>query len=264
MSIFKQINGRPMTAEETAAYLERIDMPQPEKLDEAYLARLQWAHMQAVPFENLDIMRGRELTLDRDPLFEKIVYRRRGGVCAELNTLYNWLLESLGYDVDSYHSRIISDNVPYPGRSHRIMAVNIEGQKWLTDVGFNYEHHRKPLLLEAGLLQDDGECGYRLERDPAYGWLMWQDRREAGWRKKIAFSEDPNIDADFVAATFFAQHHRDSKINKKTKVSLYIGGVFHGIRQGNYLVEHSGVEQIVEEGISSAREEELLREVFKL
>ena len=61
----------------------------------AGLGRIQLAHKIMVPFENLDIVAGRPLSLDLYHLYDKIVVRRQGGVCAELNTLYNWLLYSM-------------------------------------------------------------------------------------------------------------------------------------------------------------------------
>jgi arylamine N-acetyltransferase len=241
-----------------------------------YLARLQWAHVCAVPFENLDIMAGRPLTLDRAALFDKIVRRHRGGVCSELNTLYNWLLESLGYEAASYHSRVLSTGVPYPGRSHRLLGVRLGGVTWLTDVGFNYEHMRRPLRLESDTIQNDGTMEYRLQRDEFYGWILWQrippraaagfpaDQPERRWRLKVAFNEEPNIDADYRAATYFAAHHPASMINKQTKVSRYVDDRFLAIRRGSCLTEEHSVVRLLEENLSAARERQLLREVFDL
>ncbi|MCB6993822.1 arylamine N-acetyltransferase [bacterium 210820-DFI.6.37] len=264
MERYKKINGAPMSQEQIKKYLKRIGEKEPETLDLAYLSRLQAAHMSRVPFENLDIMDGKALSLDRESLYEKIVIRKRGGVCSELNTLYNWLLESLGFDVVSYNSRVTGAAAPIQSRSHRIIGVRFGKDTYLTDVGYNFEHHRIPLLLKEGFVQDDGECGYRLERDAFFGWLMWQYRPKEGWRKKLGFTEEPQIDLDFVPPTFFAQYHPDSRINKALKVSLYIDGQFHAIRQGQYLLEHGGVEEPIETIPSKEREDQLLREVFGL
>ena len=57
------------------------------------------AHLLAVPFENLDIHLGRPISLDQDALFGKIVTRRRGGFCYELNGLFALLLRELGFEV---------------------------------------------------------------------------------------------------------------------------------------------------------------------
>ena len=66
----------------------------------------------------------------------------RGGVCSEINTLYNWLLEPLGFEVVSYSSRIIAKTLPIQPQSHRVMGVKLDGRIYLTDAGFNYDMHQ--------------------------------------------------------------------------------------------------------------------------
>ncbi|MGN0703333.1 MAG: arylamine N-acetyltransferase [Lentihominibacter sp.] len=262
--IYQEINGPAMTAEQIDLYLGRIGIKEISDPDEEYLRELQLAHITHIPFENIDMMAGRPLSLDREALFRKIVLNGRGGVCSELNTLYNWLLESLGYDVRSYSSRIIAAGSPVQPRSHRVIAAEINGKRYLTDVGFNYEHHRIPLKIEENIVQDDGECRYRLVRDDFFGWLMLQDRPECGWRKKLGFTEDPCIDMDFIPATFYAEHHPDSRINKHLKVSLYIDGVFYAIRSGSFLMEKGGVEEVIKPVTSEEQQNRILRDVFNL
>ena len=89
------------------AYLERIGYAGPLEPSVDTLAALQRAHMLTVPFENLDIGRGRRLVLDREPIFDKIVNRRRGGWCFELNQLFAGLLGELGFAVTLLGSKVI-------------------------------------------------------------------------------------------------------------------------------------------------------------
>lgn len=262
--IYKELNGKPMTQQQLEAYLVRIHMEAPVQPDLEYLTRLQMAHASHIPFENLDMMHGIPVTLDREALFDKLITRRRGGVCSELNTLYNWLLETLGYEVESYSSRIIALTAPLQAKSHRLMGVKLDGRTYITDVGMNFETHRIPLLLEDGLEQDDGECVYKLARDEFFGWILWQHRPGRGWRRKLGFTEDPVIDLDFVAPTMFAQYHEASRINKHTKVSLYIDGQFQALRAGQYIHEHHGIEEVICEVESPEQETRILEEVFGL
>ena len=115
-------NGPQMTPEQIHAYLDRIACPGPIPLNLAGLTRLLQAHQQAVPFENLDVLAGRPLSLDHEALFDKIVRRRQGGLCAELNTCFNWLLYSLGFPVFSYHTRICNPPTIL-FRRHRVLGV---------------------------------------------------------------------------------------------------------------------------------------------
>src|SRR5918912_1986724 len=84
---------------DVAAYLDRIDYRGPLEPTAETLRRLHVAHLLAVPFENLNIGMGWPIVLDQDALFAKIVVRRRGGFCYELNGLFAALLRTLGFDV---------------------------------------------------------------------------------------------------------------------------------------------------------------------
>lgn len=261
---YNELNGSAMTPKQIELYMERIGMASPQSLDLPYLMKLQMAQVSGIPFENLDIMNKVPLNLNRERLFEKVILNKRGGVCSELNTLYNWLLESLGYTVESYSSRIISESVPVQAKIHRLIAVSIDGKKYITDVGNAAENHRIPLLLEENIEQDDGECIYKFTREEFYGWVLWQKRPGKGWRKKVGFTEDPVIDLDFMAPTLFAELHEDSFINKGTSVSLYIEGVLHAIRGGMFLKEHNGIEEAICEIENPEHEARLLKDVFGL
>ena len=83
----------------SSAYLRRISYRGERAPTAATLEELHRAHLLAVPFENLDIHLGRPIVLEPDPLFDKIVTRRRGGFCYELNGLFVLLLRDLGFEV---------------------------------------------------------------------------------------------------------------------------------------------------------------------
>ena len=70
------------------AFLNRIVYQ--ENIDVIYpvLAGLQKAFLHSVPFENLDIHADIKLDYSEKPIFDKIVTRRRGGVCYESNALF--------------------------------------------------------------------------------------------------------------------------------------------------------------------------------
>ena len=81
------------------AYLARISYEGPVAPTLPVLQGMHVAHLQNVPFENLDIHLGRPLSLAEEDLFTKVVLRRRGGFCYELNGLFAALLREIGYEV---------------------------------------------------------------------------------------------------------------------------------------------------------------------
>jgi len=68
-----------------------------------------YVHLLAVPFENLSIHRREPIVLSDDALFEKIVQRRRGGFCYELNGLFAALLRALGFNVTMLSAEVANN-----------------------------------------------------------------------------------------------------------------------------------------------------------
>ncbi len=82
------------------SYISRIGLSQPPEPTLKGLEQLMKAHLYSVPFENIDVVTGNYINLNTDQFYEKIVQRKRGGFCYELNGLFNLLLNQLGYKVD--------------------------------------------------------------------------------------------------------------------------------------------------------------------
>ena len=117
-------------------YLARITYDGPRDPTIATLRRLHRAHLLAVPFENLSIHRGERIELDESWILDKIVERRRGGFCYELNGAFSALLRALGFRVDRLAARVYGaggePGIPY---DHMALRVRLE-RDWLADVGF--------------------------------------------------------------------------------------------------------------------------------
>ena len=100
-----------LSAEQVEAYLDRIALPQAvrDSLREGgngrdalkALTTLQQYHMAAVPFENLELHYSshRSLPQETEIVYENVVVRRRGGMCAQVHQLFTKLLRSLGFQV---------------------------------------------------------------------------------------------------------------------------------------------------------------------
>jgi N-hydroxyarylamine O-acetyltransferase len=145
-----------MDDEMVAAYLARIGATGSPVLDAAALRRLHRAHLMNVPFENLSIHMGEPVSLAGDDLAAKIVRRRRGGFCYELNGAFALLLEALGATVKRLAARVYGDGRLGPPFDHLALAVRLPGGTgpWLADVGFG-DHSVYPLALDSRGTQDD-------------------------------------------------------------------------------------------------------------
>ena len=89
------------------AYLRRIGYCGSPRPTIGTLRALHVAHLATVPFENLSIHLGEPIVLDVEALFEKIVTRRRGGFCYELNGLFGAMLQALGFDATMLSAVVI-------------------------------------------------------------------------------------------------------------------------------------------------------------
>jgi N-hydroxyarylamine O-acetyltransferase len=140
-----------------AAYLSRIGVPRRTAADDAAALRaLHRAHQMTVPFENLSIHLGEPISLDSGALLDKIVTRRRGGFCYELNGAFALLLQALGAKVARVAARVYGEAGLGPPLAHLALVVRpADGSgPWLADVGFG-SHSTYPLLFDGRDPQDD-------------------------------------------------------------------------------------------------------------
>ncbi len=129
------------------AYLRRIQYDGPRDPSPATLRGLHRQHLFTVPFENLDIALGNPIVLDPGLLFDKIVVRKRGGFCYELNGLFHDLLSALGFRVEMLSARVgRADGSFSPEFDHMLLKVTLD-DPWLADVGFG-DSFMSPLLLQ--------------------------------------------------------------------------------------------------------------------
>src|SRR3984885_12209295 len=98
--------GGAMDRETVGAYLNRVGVAAPAGWDAAALRTLHRAHQLTVPFENLSLHLAEPVSLAEPDLIDKIVRRRRGGFCYELNGAFALLLEALGAQVSRGAARV--------------------------------------------------------------------------------------------------------------------------------------------------------------
>lgn len=240
MPNYADINGRPMKKLQIQQYLRKLQLNDFEPaVNLATLTKLQDAHLKYIPYENFDSLNGKITSLKRQDMFNKVIMHNRGGICFELNGLYNWLLESLGFEVTSYSARFIDKMETYQLRRHRVMCVALGEKRYLTDVGVNSESPRVPLEITEGLIQSDGISQYKFTRSEFWGWLLWQKECGKIWKRLFGFTEEPQIDKDFITASFWCDAHPDSPFIKSKKLSIFREDCNITIR-GNYLKFYLG------------------------
>jgi len=192
-------------------YLERLGCESRREPSPENLRVLQRAHLERVPFENLDIHLGRPIALDLPALFDKIVSRRRGGFCYELNGLFAWLLGELGYRVTLLSGRVMDGGRLGPEFDHMALLVELEGG-WLVDVGFG-DSFLEPLALEPSREVGQPWSTYWLEERGGV-WRVVR-RREGEEVPQYQFTLTPRRPDEFAAMCRHQQTSPDSHFTRQ-------------------------------------------------
>lgn len=198
------------------AYLHRIGYQGSLAPTVETLRQLHRAHMLAVPFENLDVILGDSISLSLPAIYNKIVKRRRGGFCYELNSLFGWLLEELGFAVTRLSARVFDDGRSGAEFDHLALLIELE-EPWLADVGFG-DSFLDPLRLDAAKAMDQQGSAYRLIDSNADKIL--QRWRESGWESLYNLSLSARQLADFGDRCRYQQTSPQSHFTQKAICSI--------------------------------------------
>ena len=199
------------------AYLERLGCPAPPARGEEALRTLHRAHLEQVPFENLDIHLGTPIVLDQEAFADKVAVRSRGGFCYELNGAFAALLTSLGFEVEMREARVHSP-AGLGGRfGHLTLATRIGGRTLLTDVGFGRGGFDEPIDLDARTQQKDTGGVFELvDAGDEEGWVDLIRDGEPEYR----FSREAHVLEDFAGGCEFHQTSEESPFTRGTVCTI--------------------------------------------
>ena len=241
------------------AYLERIDYRGPLAPTAETLRRLHVAHLLAVPFENLSIHASEPIVLDDGALFDKVVARRRGGFCYELNGLFAALLRELGFRVEMLSAAVARREGGFgPEFDHMALLVTSEERR-LADVGFG-DSFVEPLLLDERGEQTQGSRSFRIEEEG--GRLVYLMKEAGGgWEPQYRFGLEPHAYADYAEMCRFHQTSPESHFTRGRVCSR----LTHEGRitlSGSRLIKTRGGEKVEQELAGEAERDAALLEHF--
>ncbi|MBB5958313.1 N-hydroxyarylamine O-acetyltransferase [Saccharothrix tamanrassetensis] len=232
-----------MNSQTVDAYLDRIGANR-----DSTLAELHERHLRTVPFENLSIHLGETITLTEDWLVDKIVRRRRGGFCYELNGAFAALLTGLGYEVRMLSAKVFGDGAFGPPFDHMALRVG----DLLVDVGFG-RFTLKPLDLTRRDDQHDSAGVFRLV-DTADGDVDVLHDGVVQYR----LEPRPRGLEEFRATCWYQQTWPESNFRRAATCSLATPGGRVTVAGNKLIVTEGGVkreEQLDDAGIIRAHAE---------
>jgi N-hydroxyarylamine O-acetyltransferase len=191
-----------------ATYLRRIGFAREPSLDLDTLTELHRRHIRGISYEALDVQLRRPVSLDPRDAFRKLVQSSRGGWCYEMNGLFAWMLEGLGFRIIRVGASVERADDELVGTSgHLIMLVDLDGssEPYVADVGFG-EGPQDPYPLRAGPFEQLGAT-YRLTRLPG-GW--WRLTSETVDMPYFDFRAEPVDHEQIQASNAWLQQEADS------------------------------------------------------
>lgn len=192
-------------------YFARIGYDGPREPTLAVLRVLHRLHPLAIPFENLDVLAGRRVSVRIEEIAAKLVDTRRGGYCFEHNTLFAHALAALGFRVTPLAARVMYGRPAgaITPRTHMLLRVEVDGAAWLADVGFGGATLCAPLAFAATGPQSTPLESARLAAQPDGLWTLAMQEGDA-WSDVYRFESTPAEWVDYEVANWYTSTSPDS------------------------------------------------------
>lgn len=201
-----------MTQVDLPAYARRIEYNGAWTPTLETLENLHFQHATHIPFENLDVLLRQPIRLDLDSLWAKLVTGGRGGYCFEQNALFAAVLEAAGFHLTRLAARVRAGATGIRPRSHMLLAIDLNEQKWIADVGFGAEVFLHPIPLNPGLVTPQFSWKYRVTKEN--GVFVLQSLRPEGWFDLYSFTLEEQHPVDYEVSNYFTSTHPESFFRK--------------------------------------------------
>jgi N-hydroxyarylamine O-acetyltransferase len=208
----------PSSPIDLPSYFRRIGYSGPRAATLEVLNGILAAHVRSIPFENLDVLLGRPISLAPEDIARKLIAERRGGYCFEHNTLLLHVLAALGFAVVPLSARVrIQQPREYiPARTHMFLRVELGGESWLADAGVGALSLTAAVKLEADTSQPTPHEPRRIVREGAWtgftqrapdARLIHQAYFADTWNDVCEFTLEPMPEIDRVLANWYTSAH---------------------------------------------------------
>ena len=237
------------------AYLARIAVSRTAlslpSLDD--IRTLMVGHLQNVPFEDIDIVNGKTISMDLPDIVDKLLTKKRGGYCFEQNTLFEAALQSLGYEVISSLARVRYNRPPdvITPYTHHVLLVSLEGTRYLVDVGFGGINCMQPLSIDTREEQATPEGDFRIVEDGEYLKLQWRLKSE--FTDMYKFLPEKALLCDMQMSNWWSCTRPDARWVAHLFAARIIGSERHHVLNSEYVIRSaSGI--AVKRRLSSVQE----------
>jgi N-hydroxyarylamine O-acetyltransferase len=202
------------------------------------LRQIHRGHAQSIPFENLNPFLRIPVVLDIDSLYQKLVLNGRGGYCFEHNLLLMHVLKSIGFDVRGLGARVLW-NVPdgtVTARGHMLLLVELEGIKYVADVGFGGLTLTAPLELRPDVEQVTPHEPFKLiqTKDEYTLYALVQ----GAWKRIYSFGLQENFLPDYELTSWYLSNHPTSHFVTGLIAALPFAEGRHTLRNSDFATHY--------------------------
>lgn len=238
------------------AYLERIGLAgeKPEPTAE-WLDRLVHEQLVHIPFDDMDVWGRADCpSLAIEDLFNKIIVRRRGGYCFELNSLFHSFLEAIGFETYVVAVNLMAGRPFISPPAHCAVICIIDGEKYFCDVGYGGP-------VPDGCVKYGGEVyhGYRIVQDGFHTVL--EQVTEDKVTRVMLYHEYPSLPVDLQPLNYHVSQRPGSMFQARLTVNLRLPDGSASI-SGNEFHYHTAKETIDRQLTSLDELKEILPKYF--
>lgn len=245
-------------------YLARMGWSGPIAHTPECLSELIRTHQANVPYENLDVCEFHlPVSLKIADIYEKVVERRRGGYCFELNALFLSLLRALGFDAYACFSRV-QRNAPALARiRHHGILVRLDSTLWFCDVGYGGKMFPGAIPLEEARHMTHGNEEYWAERLDEFWWAICRLEADGSTMRELLVGVEHCAPMDFELVNAYCYGNPDSVFVRHRRV-------FRCSDDGFYALQDNTLQVVTADGetrreLHGTKEiEQTLRDVFFL
>ena len=222
------------------AYFRRIGYRGGTAPDIETLNAIHRLHPQAIPFENLDPLLKVPVRLDLASLEAKLVRAGRGGYCYEQNLLLMHVLSALGFRVRGLGARVLwgAPEGAITARSHMLLGIDLDGARYVADVGFGVSTLTAPLRLERDIEQPTPHEPFRLI-GAGDGFAM-QVRIGAAWQPLYRFDLQQQFQPDYEIANWYNCTSPSSRFTGNLMVARPVPGRRYTLHNSEFSMHQVG------------------------
>ncbi len=243
-------------------YLKRINLPPFEKLqgkdeskrksyvnvspDRTTLALIMEAHSRSIPFENIDVVMKKRISISRSDIERKLVDESRGGYCWEQNTLLQMALEELGFLVVPLLCRVrwgAPDDTKEPNSAFGHMTLKVQSKDsddsvFLADVAFAGTNSIEPIRLDVGdQPQDLPEGRFRVAPSKHKDFHVLELLIKDQWIPLYEWRDERAPLVDQECSNWYSCTYPSTRFTNQFFICLIIGEERHHILNDQYVIQ---------------------------